>query len=117
MAQIGTGSQTSAWPGGIDTTQTWQNGSNTIPDSDKRLDAEGFNDFGFGIVNLQNGLGQSPNGSFATVQARLDQYLPTSNAVDFKFVAVATSGGANGAGYIELLVEGLTRYIPFSLTP
>ena len=77
MAQLGSG-QGSSYASAIDTHQLWRNGLAPAPDSDTRLDSEAFNDFAKAIVAIQHALGAKPQGTFGSVAARLNQFLPGS---------------------------------------
>ncbi len=65
-AGLGTG-----WPGFLDTKQTYNNKSVTIPDGPTRPDAELFNDILAAILALQTELGTDPAGASADLKTRL----------------------------------------------
>ena len=75
MPQLGSG-QGSGFPDAIDTRQTFINSPAAAPDGPSRADAELFNDSLHAIVQVQTTLGAKPNGDFASVAARLQQFLP-----------------------------------------
>jgi hypothetical protein len=64
------------WPYEIDTIQTFQNVPAPAPDSDTRIDAEFMNDVLMTLRTLELIIGTQPQGSFASVAARLNFYLP-----------------------------------------
>jgi len=66
----------SGYPAEIDTRQIFQNVPAAAPDSDTRLDSELANDTLETLVALETTLGANPQGSFASVAARLNFYFP-----------------------------------------
>jgi hypothetical protein len=86
MAQLGAGNGTS-WPQRIDTRQVYQNSPLALPDSNTRFDAEVINDILTLAVMLEQILGANPQGNFASLAARLNQFIPggggQSNVVQF----------------------------------
>jgi hypothetical protein len=84
MGQLGAGYGTS-FPLAIDTRQFFQNAAAAAPDSDTRFDAEALNDLMAAVVAIQVALGARPQGTFGSVAARLNQFIP---------------GGGVGAGMV-----------------
>lgn len=80
MTQLGSGNGT-GWPTVLDTRQTYANGSNAAPDSNRRIDAEVINDLLALAVQIETILGTNPQGAFASVRARLDALLGTGSAL------------------------------------
>ena len=77
MAKIGDGviaAGTQAWPGGVDTRETFENNANPGADTTRRLDAEVINDLGEYVLKIAAALGTDPRLGKATVQAVLDDF-------------------------------------------
>jgi len=75
VAKIGDGviaGGTQAWPGGVDTRETFLNSANPDADSVYRIDAEVVNDLGAYALSITAELGNDPAGIHASVQARLE---------------------------------------------
>jgi hypothetical protein len=109
MAQLGSGSG-SNFPDAIDTRQTYINAPMAAPDSASRVDAEFCNDALHALVQLETTLGARPQGDFASVAARLQQFLPGGGSSPLAAgFAVATSvtiaGTAHGLGTASPLLE------------
>lgn len=75
MAQLGAGIST-GYPSVIDTRQTFINAAPVAPDSASRVDAEVVNDLLAATVAVQTTLGTNPQGTFGSLAARLQQFLP-----------------------------------------
>jgi hypothetical protein len=78
MAVIGVGNGGAGYPSAIATPQytsggdsNWANAATTVPDSNKRMDAEVLNDIIDELVATQTELGVNPSGAFSDVAARL----------------------------------------------
>jgi hypothetical protein len=93
MAQLGAGSGTD-YPSAIDTVASYVNGANPLPDSNARVDAELLNDLLLAIEALQITLGANPQGSFASVRARLDGLAPPTTTPGGAETTVAANTGA-----------------------
>jgi hypothetical protein len=91
MANLGSGNG-SSYPQAIDTRQTFINSAAASPDSASRLDAELANDSLNATVQIETVLGARPNGDFASVAARLQQFIPGGGAspVYHTFAAATT---------------------------
>jgi hypothetical protein len=91
VSNLGAGNG-SGYPNAIDTRQTFINSSAASPDSASRLDAELANDTLAAIVQVETALGAKPNGDFASVAARLQQFIPGGGAspVYHTFAAATT---------------------------
>lgn len=76
MAYLGHDGTGPDWPYQIDTIQTFVNGPSPAPDSDTRIDAEYLNDVLRTLRVFEVTMGTQPQGSFASVAARLNFYLP-----------------------------------------
>lgn len=70
----------SAYPSAIDTRQTYRNGPLSAPDSDTRIDSEAINDTMAATLALETTLGARVNGNYASLAARLNQFLPGAGA-------------------------------------
>jgi hypothetical protein len=75
VAQLGSGLG-SSFPESIDTRQTFQNAPVASPDSASRIDGEVVNDTLHAIINMETTLGAMPQGTFGSLAARLQQFLP-----------------------------------------
>jgi hypothetical protein len=97
VSQLGAGFE-SGYPGTIDTRQKYRNVSSIAPDSDTRLDAEFLNDTLAAIVQMQTSLGAMVQGNFASLAARLAQFIPggggVPNVLAFSGQSVITLAGA-----------------------
>ena len=80
MAQLGSG-QGSSYPYAIDTRQTFVNATPTAPDSPTRIDAEFANDDLQATINVETALGANVQGNFASLAARLNQFMPGGGTV------------------------------------
>lgn len=133
MAQLGSGNGT-GYPNIIDTVASYTNGSNPLPDSSSRVDAELLNDLLQAIEALQITLGANPQGGFASVRARLDglaapgtssgsaeatvnanngatmltsaAFIPANARIEAVFITVTTSFGTSN-GLTGLHIGGL----------
>ena len=96
MAQLGSGNG-SGYPSAIDSRQTFRNSAAPAPDSDTRLDAEVVNDSLAAHIAVQTTLGANPQGTFGSVAARLNQFLPgggiAPNSVPFTNATTLTIPG------------------------
>lgn len=116
MAQIGSGNGTS-FPDAIDTHQVWRNGATPAPDSDTRVDSEFMNDTVRATVAIETTLGAKPNGDFASVAARLQQFIPGSgeSPLYFGFTAstsVTIPGTTHNLGTASPLVQAYDNAAP-----
>ena len=98
------------WPAEIDTRQVFQNGPSPAPDSDTRVDSELVNDTLSTLVTLETVLGSNPQGTFASLAARLNFYLPESagitNVIPFtQQTLVFVPGATHAFGTAALLWE------------
>ena len=97
MAQLGSGNS-SSYPLNIDTKQVFQNGTPLAPDSPTRLDSEFANDSLSAIVNVETTLGARVQGTFASLAARLNQFIPgggvVPNVISFSQRLILTIAGA-----------------------
>ena len=116
MAQLGDGLAASAWPGAIDTRQTYVNQSPEAPDGNTRLDAELVNDALQAILALQTGLGADPGGAFASVQARLDQYLPTTGVLTAGSIFFGGTGGILAESNADLFWDNTGKNLGIGTT-
>ena len=90
MAQLGAGIST-GYPGVIDTRQTFINAVPVAPDSASRVDAEVVNDLLAATVAVQTTLGTNPQGTFGSLAARLQQFLPGGGESPLFFTFNATT--------------------------
>jgi hypothetical protein len=81
VAQLGVGTGSSFKQGIIDTRQTWRNATPAAPDSDTRLDSEALNDLATAIVDMQEIIGARANGTYGSIAARLNQFIPGAGPV------------------------------------
>jgi hypothetical protein len=88
MLGSGTGS---GYPNEIDTRQTFINSPLAAPDSASRIDAEFVNDSLHTLVQLETTLGARPQGNFASVAARLQQFVPGGGESPLTFGFAATT--------------------------
>lgn len=79
MAQLGVGLG-SDYPRRIDMRQVFQNSPLAGPDDETRVDAEVLNDDLDATVKMQRTLGAMPNGQYASLAARLNQFIPGGGA-------------------------------------
>lgn len=97
MSQLGSG-QGSSFPFGIDTRQIFENSPDAGPDSSSRIDAQIINDLAAANINAQTALGANVQGVFASLAARLNQFIPgggiVPNVVSFLQRTVFTIAGA-----------------------
>jgi Chaperone of endosialidase len=120
VAQLGAGlvgAGAVTWPNVIDTVQTFENGSSPAPDSASRLDAEVINDILRTLRNLETGLGANPMGTFGSVAARLNQFLPGSGGLPGVFtftntMTVTILGSNHNVGQAALLWQLYDANIP-----
>jgi hypothetical protein len=90
VAQLGAGIGT-GYPGTIDTRQTFINAGPVAPDSASRLDSEVINDTLAATVAIQTVLGSNPQGTFGSLAARLQQFLPGGGESPLFFTFNATT--------------------------
>jgi len=90
MSLLGSGSG-SGYPNEIDTRQTFVNSPLASPDSSSRIDAEFVNDSLHTLVQLETTLGARPQGNFASVAARLQQFVPGGGESPLTFGFAATT--------------------------
>src|SRR5262245_44851791 len=114
--QLGSGAGTS-WPNAIDSRQTYVNGSSPAPDSDSRVDAELVNDLLATVVALETGLGANPNGTYGSVAARLNAFLPGGGGMPGVFtftnaLTVAIPGTMHNVGQAALLYRLYDANVP-----
>ena len=97
MTQLGQGSG-SGFPYVIDGRQIFQNNTALAPDSETRIDAEIINDLCEAVIKIQTSLGANFQGVFASLAARLNQFIPgggiVPNVVPFTARTVLTIAGA-----------------------
>ena len=116
MTQLGAGNGTS-WPHAIDTRQNYVNGPTPAPDSASRIDAEVLNDLLSAVVSLQTSLGANPNGTYGSVAARLNAFLPGGGGMPGVFTftdatTVAIPGTMHNVGQAALLFRLYDANIP-----
>lgn len=116
MSQLGSGNS-SSYPAAIDTRQTWQNAVAASPDGDTRLDAEMANDFVQAIINIETALGANPQGTFGSLAARLQQFLPGGGASPAFFPfsqvpSVTISGTQSQLGAPAVLYQVYDAQVP-----
>lgn len=109
MSQLGSG-QSSSYPDAIDTRQTFLNGPFSAPDDASRVDAEVMNDILHALVQVETTLGARPQGDFASVAARLQQFLPGGGSSPLASgfadaLSVTIAGTAHGLGTASPLLE------------
>jgi len=90
VAQLGAGIGT-GYPGAIDTRQTFINAGPIAPDSASRLDSEVINDSLAATVAIETCLGTNPQGTFGSLAARLQQFLPGGGESPLFFTFNATT--------------------------
>src|SRR5262245_29522843 len=114
--QLGSGNGTS-WPQAIDRRQTYVNGPTPAPDSNSRVDAELLNDLLASVVSLESGLGANPNGTYGSVAARLNAFLPGGGGMPGVFTftnatTVAIPGTMHNVGQAALLFRLYDANVP-----
>jgi Chaperone of endosialidase len=90
VPQLGSGFG-SGYPQTIDTRQTFENMTTIIPDGPTRVDAEVLNDDLAATVNIETTLGTNPQGTFGSVAARLQQFLPGGGTTPLLFPFTSTT--------------------------
>jgi hypothetical protein len=122
VAQIGTG-EGSHFPQAIDTRQTFVNSPMAAPDSASRMDAEVVNDTLHALVQVETTLGANPQGTFASVAARLQQFFPGGGTSPLGFTFASTTsvtipGSSHNLGTASPLIQIYDNASPrFSLEP
>lgn len=90
MSQLGSGTG-SGYPNEIDTRQVYVNSPLAAPDSASRIDSEFVNDSLHTLVQIETTLGARPQGNFASVAARLQQFVPGGGESPLTFGFAATT--------------------------
>jgi len=116
VSQLGAGFGTS-YSAGIDTAQTYVNGTPAAPDSNSRIDSELVNDILAAILSIETCLGAQPQGSLGSVAARLNQFLPgigsAASLIDFvNRISVYVGGTTHRLGTRGLLAQLYTDAVP-----
>lgn len=108
MAQLASGRSTS-YPAAIDTKQVFRNATAAAPDSDTRLDSELANDSLDAILAIETALGAMPQGTYASLAARLNAFLPGGGAVS-SILAFTNATTLTVLGAVHRLGTSALRY-------
>lgn len=114
--QLGSGAG-SSYPNAIDSRQVYVNGPTPAPDSDSRVDAELVNDSLATLLALETVLGANPNGTYGSVAARLNAFLPGGGGLPGVFtftnaLTVAIPGTMHNVGQAALLFHLYDANVP-----